>query len=326
MSRHTHDPVNYVLTGSEPHAAEDFKAFLDNLTDVPASTPLENIDINEAGITNQKIVIYVADIENNKESIPVFCNLTMSVKLTRHRGIHMSRCEEALYEVAEKKYSTLDDFALMLSEKLKEKQKSKESKVSCEGIYIHKRFTKKTKKVSHDRFYLLNETTNNEEGCDVMSGVSAYNMTGCPCTRTYTKYSVLPQLKSLGLSLQQIQKVLDMTTSGTHTQRGTTALWVEKFSKDVNHKELYRILEQSCHLVYELLKRPDEHQLVLDALNKPQFTEDVAREVARNTISRYGKIAPPQTKLKIESILFDSIHIHDVRTLIETNFHNVIKA
>lgn len=315
-----HDPVNYVLDGTEPDKIAGFDSFLDGLTDVPSSPPLYDIDVNEAGITNQKIVVYVADIENEKQFSPVLCNLTMSVQLQGHRGIHMSRCEEALFEVVEKKYQTLDDFALVLSEQLKIKQKSKVSKIVCEGMYIHKRMTKKSGKVSHDRFYLLNETINGDKGCHIMSGLKVYNMTGCPCTRAYTKFSVVPQLKSAGLSFEQIKEILSITTSGTHTQRGTTTLLLEKFSKDINHRELYRILEKSCHLVYELLKRPDEHDLVLSALNKPQFTEDVVREVVHNVVARYGKMAPPLARIKTESILFDSIHIHDVRALIDTSF------
>jgi GTP cyclohydrolase FolE2 len=69
-------------------------------------------------------------------------------------------------------------------------------------------------------------------------------------------------------------------------------------------------------LVYELLKRPDEHDLVIRALTKPQFTEDVVREVVFNTYQQFKHILSPTAALYAESLLLDSIHIHDVQTVI----------
>jgi len=76
-------------------------------------------------------------------------------------------------------------------------------------------------------------------------------------------------------------------------------------------------------LVYELLKRPDEHELVTRALNRPQFTEDVAREVALGAFNRFQEVASNETNVDVESVLQDSIHIHDVRTRIQTTFGKI---
>src|SRR5260221_12374881 len=164
----------------------------------------------------------------------------------------------------------------------------------------------------------------NSKEIKVQTGLRAYNMTACPCTRTFTKYSVVPELVKLGFDKDTVQKVLDITHSGTHTQRGTVTLLVDKTSDKMTHGALHKILEESCHLIYELLKRPDEHDLVVRALSKPQFTEDVVREVAFTAYQAFSD-APGKTKLIVESILLDSIHIHDVCTMIERSFSDIQK-
>jgi GTP cyclohydrolase FolE2 len=80
------------------------------------------------------------------------------------------------------------------------------------------------------------------------------------------------------------------------------------------------VLDNSLHLAYELLKRPDEHDFVKSVLNRPQFTEDVAREVAYNAYQAFHKKLSPDAESPVKSVLQDSIHMHDVRTVIKKTF------
>lgn len=313
------DPVNYKLKDSDLIQGEEFNSFLKELTDVPSSVPLNNLSINEAGITNQQVIVTLHDIEGRDFTVPTYCDITMKVELKGHRGIHMSRCEEILFDACNKTYKSLDDFAIVLAKNLKEKQKSNISHVGIIGTYIHKRLTRKTKKESLDKLYLISNVTIRADKIEVQTGIKAYNMTACPCTRTFTKYSVIPKLIALGLNKDKIQQILDITHSGTHTQRGTISLIIDNPKNIITHRQLYSVLDTSCHLIYELLKRPDEHDLVVRALNKPQFTEDVVREVAHDVVNMFVD-CPENTRLRVESILLDSIHIHNVCTLIDKFF------
>jgi GTP cyclohydrolase IV len=322
---HQHlDPVNYQLVDTDPKAGDDFASFLNELTDVPSSLPLHNLHINEAGITSQQIVVSIKDIDGRDATVPVVCDVTLKVDLREHRGIHMSRIEQVLFDAASKLYDNLDDFAIEVAKGLREKQKSETSYVRIVGSYLHRRLTRKSKKESLDRIFLISNVTMNSKETKVQTGLKAYNMTACPCTRTFTKYSIVPQLVDLGFDTATVQKILDITHSGTHTQRGTITIILDKTSDKMTHGALHQILEKSCHLIYELLKRPDEHDLVVRALSKPQFTEDVVREVVYNTYKTFNK-APKSTILVVESILLDSIHIHDVCTLIERSFSDIQK-
>jgi MptA/FolE2 family GTP cyclohydrolase len=244
----------------------------------------------------------------------------MQVELHGHRGIHMSRCEQALFKLAQNKYKNLETFSEKLAEELLSVQAANKAYVSVEGLFINERKTKKSKLTSHDKVHLsaISETTQQKTTSRI--GIAAYNITGCPCTETYTKFSVVPRLVKEGFDLSQITKILDITNSGTHTQRGIAKIFVDKSSEKTTHKNLFTILDKSCHLVFELLKRPDEHELVVRALKKPQFTEDVVREIAANCVNALEGHINPDSKVFISSLLLDSIHIHDVYTEIDRPF------
>lgn len=324
MQKPPHDPVNYELRPGDLEG--DFQKFLDTLTDVPASPSLQPIAIDEAGIANQQAYIQLQDIEGKGLIKPVLCDIQIGAMLHGHRGIHMSRCEEALFEVAAIPHPSIDHFAVALARAVRDKQDSRGCVVKVAGTYLHGHVTHATKRESHDKMYLLSDAMVDGDKENVSTGVRAYNITACPCTRTYTKYSVVPALVEKGFTLEQIRDILNITLTGTHTQRGTISVIVDKTHEEITSGELYRILDQSSHLVFELLKRPDEHDLVVRALKRPQFTEDVAREVAVNSYRRFGQVASEDTHIEVESILHDSIHIHDVRTKIVTSLGKLGKV
>jgi len=308
------DPINHELRADDINETK-FDNFLENLTDVPSSMPLQPFTIDKAGIVNQDVYVKIRSLFSS-QYVSVLCRVSMQVQLVGHRGIHMSRCEEALFQLINNKYENLEDFASELAKEIRKRQDSDVSYVGVEGQYLAKRKTKKSKLTSYDKIYLAAEVCSSRQKTSVKIGLKASNITGCPCTETYTKFSIIPALKKQGFSLEQIKKILNTTKSGTHTQRGLSTIYVDKNSRNVNHKTLYEILDKSCHLIFELLKRPDEHELVLRALTKPQFTEDVVREIVGNTLSVLGNL-PDHTRLSATSLLYDSIHIHDVYTKID---------
>src|SRR6266581_2469210 len=119
-----HDPVNYNLLEQDLDKIENFDSLLNSITDVPASSPLHNISITNAGIYNQKVMIYIKDIENRNSYVPVLCDINLGVDLESNRGIHMSRCVQAIFELSTKKFKNLDEFTIELAKTIREKQKS----------------------------------------------------------------------------------------------------------------------------------------------------------------------------------------------------------
>jgi len=321
MKKTPRDPVNYEL--KEEDLEGDFADFLNTVTDVPSSPSLHPIHVNEAGITNQQVYIKIKNIDGKGEEKPLLCDIEIGVNLEDHRGIHMSRCEEALFDLTKQTHESLDDFAIALAREIREKQGGKGGVVKVNGLYLHERATKVTQRTSQDKIYLLSRAEADRDKETIQTGVRAFNINACPCTRAYTKYSAIPALQKAGFDQEEIKKILDIVVTGSHTQRGTISVVVDKTTPEIVAGEIYRVIDDSAHLVYELLKRPDEHELVIRALRNPQFTEDVAREVVFNMFKRFETVAPDSTKMSVESVLQDSIHIHDVRTKIGTTFGQI---
>ncbi len=303
--------------------SETFPFFMEGLTDVPESEPLHDVSIDEAGITAQQQIFFTTDFAGNGNAEPLFSEIEMSVSLQANRGIHMSRCEEVLFEFKDRKDLTLIDMATAMAKRLREVQGAERSYVTLNAQKSLKKYTKISKKETHDKIFLYAKAsiTSTNEQRDI--GLTAFNMTACPCTKTYTKFSVVPKLIDFGLDLDLAQKIVDLTLSGTHTQRGTISVKIEDVDKSFQAESLYNVLDESTHLVNELLKRPDEHDLVTRALRKPQFTEDVVREIACNLKADFSKTIGSASLVTIESILHDSIHIHNVRTSISRRFNDL---
>ena len=321
MNKPPSDPVNYELQDGD--LGDGFEEFLDTVTNVPQAPPLQGIYINEAGIANQSAYVQIRDIEGKDVYKPILCNLQISSSLEGHRGVHMSRFEEALFEATKEKHDSIDAFAIALTRAVRDGQESKGAVIRVEGIYIHERTTRRTNRTSHDKLYLLSEAEVDGDIERVRTGVRAYNINACPCTRAHTKYSAVPALQEAGFQTNEIRRILDIMLTGTHTQRGTISVVIDKTAPDISSGNIYGVIDQSAHLVYELLKRPDEHELVSRALARPQFTEDVVRETAFNLYQEFREMAPGTTCVDIESLLHDSIHIHDVRTKISTTLEKI---
>jgi len=295
----------------------NFPRFLDEISDIPSREMLG--DLNEAGVINQNITIKVKNFLGSEISY-LYCDLKLCVSLTKFRGIHMSRVEEALFSLVEEEFDSLESFAKILSDKLRILQDAKISLVEINAVTFVKRLTRKSEKYSHDKVNLFC-SVRNEGGEPVFAkGIEAYNMTACPCTATYTKFHTVPSLQSKGFSLEDINYILSKVVTGTHTQRGRVSLVLKNLKeKDFTYEQLYLVLEESVHLVHELLKRPDEHDLVIRALKKPQFTEDVVRDIAKTFVKNLGNVLDNESIVVIESTQADSIHIHDVYSKIEQN-------
>lgn len=313
------DPVNHKLSPDEVRP-ENFFSFMNELTDVPESEPMHDISIDEAGITAQQHILYTTDFTLNDIAEPLFSDIELSVSLENSRGIHMSRCEEVLFECKNRKDLTLIELAVVIANKLRQVQGSEKAYVTLTAQKSLKQHTRITNKETYDKIFLYAKAsvTSTTERRDV--GLTVFNITACPCTKTHTKFTVVPKLLDLGLDLTLAQEVVDLTMSGTHTQRGTTSIYINEVSEQFRTESLHKVLGESTHLVNELLKRPDEHDLVTRALAKPQFTEDVVRETAANLKIMLAETIKNNSLVTIESVLHDSIHIHDVKTIIRRPF------
>lgn len=318
-------PENYNLTEVDIKNINEFDSLLNHLTNTVASEPIHKIGLNKIGIGNLKAMVNVQNIDSPKTFTPILCEIDAGVDLKINRGIHMSRLVDSVFLLTQKQFKDLDEFAVELAKMIKQKQESNKAFVKIKATYIHKRHTRKTSLTSYDTIHPLSHVSIIKDSIQIKTGMKVYNATACPCTKTYTKYSIVPGLKELGLNLSQIQKILDLTVPASHMQLGTTTLVIDKEKSDITPLQIYEVLNNSLHIVYELLKRDDEHEFVKRAIDKSQFTEDAARDVAYNAYQSFKNKLSDKAEIYIKSILQDSIHTHDVRTTIQKTFGEIEK-
>ncbi len=231
------------------------------------------------------------------------CTIDIYVDLPgNQKGSHMSRNVEVLNEIVAESVSSpitaIEDVAADICRKLLvHHEYAQEAEVSIEADYF--RATKTP--LGKDTFeaYTLLSGGHIERGGELtkMVGVEVIGMTACPCGQ------------------QTVTEMLDITSEHpvmTHNQRNVCTLMVY-MPEDVSVEadELIDIVEASFSSpTFELLKRPDEGQVIINAHSNTKFVEDVVRCVLENFVKRFTDL-PDEVYVDVISDSEESIHKHD---------------
>ncbi len=269
--------------------------------DVPAERPSFAISLPEVGISNKTVWVTLPP-----GRLPF--SLTLDVDLAAdRRGIHMSRLEEAITLLHERPFADLREYGVALLRETLRTQEANQGRVELRGLLPWSRPAKVSGRISLDSL----EISCRVEGCLpaplLEIGVGVHHLTACPCTQAYNR--VWFDLAAYPAPL------------ATHSQRSFTTLRLSAAGDEAAalpaYDELLACLAAALHLTQDLLKRPDEAELVRQAHIQPQFAEDAVRETARAAGQCFGHLAAA-TRVVIESVSLESIHIHDVRCRLDT--------
>ncbi len=274
--------------------------------DVPNQIPNFPVRLDQVGITNKKIWILLP------EGRLSFC-CTISVDLPpNRRGIHMSRMEQAITDLNKKEFEDIVHYGIELAQIVLESQDGECANIKISGAMPMETATKISNRVSVDRVdveadILLKKDSNRPQ---IRSSASVYHITACPCTQAY--------LQSL---FQEGNKELPLLT---HSQRSKTRLGVTT-REPIGFDKLLDCLTKGLHVTQDLLKRPDEAEIVLQAHYQPQFAEDAVRAVVREAGILFGSKLPLETVIEVESLSYESIHIHDVMCKIKISLAEIVQ-
>ncbi len=130
-------------------------------------------------------------------------------------------------------------------------------------------------------------------------GVEVTGMTACPCA--------MEEVRARNGIIDD-----NITMSITHNQRNVTSLSLEvPADRPLEADKLIHIIEKCLSSpTYEILKRSDEAQVVIDAHSNPKFVEDVVRDVLREVLNEYEDL-PDEVRVQVKSESFESIHKHN---------------
>ena len=293
---------------------EKHRLVLATCPDVPEASPAFPIPLQKVGISGKTVWVALAD--NKGGHIPF--ELKVFVDLPAHRrGIHMSRIEQAVTSLYNNQFTSLPEYGRQLASRVLEVQNANMIHLVLTGKMPLIRQASVSRLSSIDSFdigvsvELTREDKDIREKARVSAGV--YHLTACPCTLSYNE--------------TLFSRFDDPWPQATHSQRSKTELLVAPpdYKMLPGYNDLLDILDKVLHISQDLLKRPDETELVLKAHRNPQFAEDTVREVAWAAGEKFRNTLPPETEILIKTLSLESIHIHDVECSLHTRLADILK-
>lgn len=231
------------------------------------------------------------------------CSIDIFVDLpAEQKGSHMSRNVEVLNEVVgasvRDPITGIEDMAADICKKLLvHHEYATTADVSISSEYFRSSKTP----LGKDTFEMFNIMAGGHIVRDgpltKTIGVRVVGMTACPCAQQ----TVTEMLEYTG----------DMPVM-SHNQRNVVTIEMTT-SEDISLEadDLIDIAQESFSSpTFELLKRPDEGQVVINAHRNTRFVEDVVREVLVRIVHKYADL-PDDVFVTVQSDSEESIHKHD---------------
>ncbi|MBP5203614.1 MAG: GTP cyclohydrolase I FolE2 [Candidatus Methanomethylophilaceae archaeon] len=231
------------------------------------------------------------------------CSIDILVDLpASQKGSHMSRNVEVLNEVVEESVKTpitgLEDMAADICKRLLVRHEY----ALTADVMITAEYFRATKtplgKPTFESYELMAGGHIERDGVLLKKiGVEVIGMTACPCGQ------------------QTVTEMLGYDTDlpvMTHNQRNVCSVVLE-VPEDVSVEadDLIDLVEASFSSpTFELLKRPDEGQVIINAHRNTKFVEDVVRSVLDLLVERF-KDLPDEVYVDVISESEESIHKHN---------------
>ena len=240
---------------------------------------------------------------NGKLNNTLNCSIDIYVDLPgSQKGSHMSRNVEVLNEIVDesvqKPITAIEDVAADICRKLLVHHEYAQSgEVSIEAEYFRATKTPLGRDTFESYTLLAGGHIERDGELTKMVGVEVIGMTACPCGQ------------------QTVTEMLEIKSEHpvmTHNQRNVCTLMVympENISVEAD--DLIDIVEASFSSpTFELLKRPDEGQVIINAHTNTKFVEDVVRAVLDNFVKKFPDL-PDDVYIDVISDSEESIHKHD---------------
>jgi GTP cyclohydrolase IV len=265
------------------------------LPDVQSWKPRSSFKLTRVGIKGIKKQVYIKRPEKTVQLIAemeVFVDLPASKK-----GSDLSRNSEVIEEVVEQSVrepsSSLENLCGEMATRLLQKHEyATRSEVHASADYFLERFTPGKRKMMEPYRIISDVFATKGGNVRKFIGVEVMGMTACPC------------------AMETIKEAYGKDVKMTHNQRSISTLVMESRGK-VDADDLIDIAEMSMSSpTYEILKRSDEKDIVVQAHENPKFVEDVVRDMLANVLEKYGGL-PDYIEVLARSESMESIHKHN---------------
>lgn len=274
--------------------------------DIQSKKLTNSFILTRVGVTGVKKPVH---IQRPDKSVTLVPNINVYVNLpAEQKGSHLSRHLEAINEILDKSVrepkKSLEDLCSKIVKLLLERHEyASYAEVEMKADYFLERETPHKKKSLEVYKLLAKARMKRSEKLQKSIGVEVIGMTACPCAMQTAK-------NLLAVKEKDILK-LEIPTI-THNQRNISTLIIDvPEDYDIEADDLVRIVESSMSTAtYEILKRDDEGEVVINAHNNPKFVEDVVRDILKYVLKKYTYL-PNNTTVMARSESEESIHKHN---------------
>ncbi|HEX8744509.1 MAG TPA: GTP cyclohydrolase MptA [Thermoleophilaceae bacterium] len=286
-------------------------------SDVQARRPVTHLSLSRVGVTGVSKVVRIGSGAGEQL---YYAELDCFVDLgPKQKGAHMSRfeevVEEAIDEVVLGEAFKAETLAAHIAERVRDRQGGLRAEVTVAARYPENKSAPVSGIRTQAMYRLLGSAVASERGTRRLVGVEAQGMTACPCAQEMVMERSRSRLAEQGFGEEEIERVFDAVPVATHNQRGIGTLFVgcpEGCDTPIEAATLLRIVESSMSSeIYELMKRPDEVEVVEKAHRRPRFVEDCVREMVRMAVEELGSLGDDAFVLARQRNL-ETIHQHDV--------------
>ncbi|MBI0583672.1 MAG: GTP cyclohydrolase I FolE2 [Methanomassiliicoccus sp.] len=237
----------------------------------------------------------------------LFCYIDVYVDLpSTQKGSHLSRNLEAINEVVNRsmvdQIPGIEAIAAEICRLLREKHEySTYAEVQMVADYFMERPGPSGKRNLEAFKIMANALSRNTDGLKKMIGVEVIGMTACPCAMETVREQYCNNV-----TFENDLPVI------SHNQRNIATMLVEVPEEyDVEANDLIDLVEASfSSATYEVLKRSDEAQVVLQAHQQPKFVEDVVRTMLVKLLDHFPAL-PDEVVVTVRSESEESIHKHN---------------
>jgi GTP cyclohydrolase-4 len=259
--------------------------------------------LTKVGVTGVRKPVVVRREGLNALNGALSCSIDIFVDLpAEQKGSHLSRNVEVLHDIVEESIrepvTGVENMASSMCKKLlTHHEYAQTANVDIRAEYFRESKTPRGRGTLEIYKLLASGTAARGKGIRKTIGVEVIGMTACPCAQ---------QTVSEMASCAQGIAVM------SHNQRNVCrAMLTMDDNVEVEADDLIDIVEKAFSSpTYELLKRDDEGQVVINAHNNPRFVEDVVRAVLESLVERY-KALPDNVEIMVKSESEESIHKHN---------------
>ncbi|MGZ7108267.1 MAG: GTP cyclohydrolase MptA [Methanobacterium sp.] len=289
------------------------------LPDTQNKRPTIPVHLTRVGVSGVKKLLKIE--REGKRPIILLPKFNAFVDLpSKQRGIHMSRNPEAISDVLEEVVDgttvEIESLCAEIVSKLLTKHKyARRAEVSMESDLMIMKKSPVTGLKTQEMTNIMADATGLRDGDKIvirkMIGAEVIGMTACPCAQESVRETSKEKLLEF-LDEETTEKVLDSVSLASHNQRGRGMIMIEVPQDQlIRVEQLVKIIEESMSSsVCELLKRPDENAIVVQAHKNPMFVEDCVRNMLQKIVHEF-KHFPDDTLVTVRQINEESIHRHN---------------